>query len=58
MLAEVTTSTPDRGVVRRGVTMLKGLLAAVAAGVTSGVASESGKLARHLIERLGSALPS
>lgn len=56
VLAEVTRPSPDSGVVRRGVTMLKGVLAAVAAGVYGGVTAETSEAARDLIEKLVSAL--
>lgn len=57
VLTEVTNPSPDRGVVRRGVTMLKGLLAAAGAGVGTAVTAETAEHARQLIELLGSSLP-
>ncbi|HCX86209.1 MAG TPA: hypothetical protein DHV14_13970 [Micrococcales bacterium] len=57
LLEEVTKEAPDRNAVRRGVTMLKGLLAAAGTGVRTGVSAESAEAARALIEQLGNALP-
>jgi len=57
VLAEVTRANPDGGVVRRGVTMLKGLLSAAGAGVSTAVTAETTEHARHLIALLASALP-
>mgnify|MGYP003414671679 FL=1 len=58
ILREVVKAEPDRGIVKRGVTMLKGLLAPVSSGVSKAVTQESADLARQMIESLGSALPS
>ncbi|WP_336627540.1 MULTISPECIES: hypothetical protein [unclassified Microbacterium] len=57
VLAEVVKTDPDQGVIRRGLTMIKGLLAPIAAGVTAAVTAESTEAARHTIEVLGSSLP-
>lgn len=37
LLTEVTQPEPDRGVLRRGITALKGVLAPIAAGLSAGV---------------------
>lgn len=57
VLAEVVKEEPDDGIIKRGVTMLKGLLAPVAAGVGAGVSAESAEAARTLIDALGTSLP-
>ena len=57
VLGGVVKAGPDRGVVKRGVTMLKGLLAPVAAGDSTAVTSESTELAKTVIDGLGSTLP-
>lgn len=56
VLKEVTKEQPDAGVVKRAVTMLKGLLAAAGAGVAAAVTTESAEVARGLIEALSGAL--
>lgn len=58
VLREVVKPAPDRGVVRRGIIMLKGLLAPVASGISKAVTDESADLAGRLIESLGNSLPS
>lgn len=58
ILRAVVKTEPDRGIVKRGVTMLKGLLAPVSSGVGKAVTEESADLARQMIESLGNALPS
>jgi hypothetical protein len=57
ILREVVKAEPDKGIVKRGVTMLKGLLAPVASGVTKAVTQESADVAQKMIESLGEALP-
>lgn len=57
VLGEVVKAEPDQGAIKRSVTMLKGLLAPVAAGVTAAVSGESAELAKTVIEGLGSTLP-
>lgn len=57
VLEEITKPEPERNIVKRGVTLLKGLLAPVASGIAKAVSDESADLARTLIEGLG-ALPS
>lgn len=58
ILREVVKTEPDRGIVKRGITMLKGLLAPVSSGVKKAVTQKSADLARQMIESLGNALPS
>lgn len=58
ILREVVKAEPDRGIVRRGVTMLKGLLAPIASGISKAVTQESAEAAQQMIESLGNALPS
>jgi hypothetical protein len=57
VLAEVIKPDPDKGVVKRGLTMIKGLLAPISAGVSAGVTAESSEAARHAIDALSSGLP-
>ena len=57
LLHEVTKDEPDQGVLRRGVTMVKGLLAPLVAGVEQGASAEAADLTRTVIEQLGNALP-
>jgi hypothetical protein len=60
LLAEVTKPEPDATLIRRGLTLLKGALAPIAAGVSTGVTAavtaESQETARHALELLQSAL--
>jgi hypothetical protein len=57
VLGEVVKAEPNQGVVKRSVTMLKGLFAPVAAGLSAAATEESSELARQAIEALGSSLP-
>lgn len=57
VLGELVKEEPDESVIKRGVTMLKGLLAPVATGVGLAVSGESAELAKTVIEGLGSTLP-
>lgn len=52
VLAEVVKDEPDKGVVARGIRLLKGTLAAVGAGIDSAVTDESKALAVGAIEQL------
>lgn len=54
VLGEVVQSEPDRGLIRRSLTMIKGLLAPLATGVGRVATEESAKVAREAIEALGS----
>ncbi|MGP5054393.1 hypothetical protein ACTXJ3_04675 [Brachybacterium paraconglomeratum] len=58
ILREVVKANPDRGIIKRSVTMLKGLLAPVAAGISKAVTQESSEAAQQMIESLGNALLS
>ncbi|MFJ4175268.1 hypothetical protein [Microbacterium sp. NPDC089696] len=58
ILHEAVKDDPDRGLVRRGITMLKGVLAPIASGVAKAVSDETAEMARDLISSLGEALPS
>jgi hypothetical protein len=53
VLAEVVKDDPDRGVVKRGVMMLKGLLSPVALGMSTGAADGAQEWARTAVEQLG-----
>ncbi|AXK90084.1 MULTISPECIES: hypothetical protein [Actinomycetes] len=57
ILAEVVNEEPDPGIVKRGLTMIKGLLSPIAAGVTAAATDESAQAAREVIQRLGEAVP-
>lgn len=56
ILREVTRSRPDRGLIRRSVSALKGLLAPLALAAQAGVSDEVRDWARTAIEQLGSGL--
>lgn len=56
VFAEVVRDTPDRGLLSRTVTMLKGLLASVSAGVGAAATDESRELASGLIRQFEAAL--
>ncbi len=58
ILREVIKTDPDSGLIRRSVTMLKGLLAPIASGISSAFTQESASVARQMIEALGSTLQS
>ncbi|MDQ3404290.1 MAG: hypothetical protein M3548_12990 [Actinomycetota bacterium] len=53
VLAEVVRPDPDRGVVRRGLTAIKGALALLSAGVLTGAEEGSVELAREFVKSLG-----
>ncbi|WP_433272236.1 hypothetical protein ACQPZF_15840 [Actinosynnema sp. CS-041913] len=53
VLAEVVRPEPDRGVVRRGLTAIKGTLAQLAAGLVTGATDGSTELAKELVKSLG-----
>lgn len=57
VLGEVVKDEPDQGRVKRGITMLRGLLAPLATGVGTAVSGEAAELSKTLIEGLGSTLP-
>lgn len=54
---EVVKSEPDQGIVRQGVTVIKGLLAPISAGLGKAATEETAEAARHVIGALGSSLP-
>jgi len=56
VLEEVTKTEPDRGLVRRGVTMIKGLLTPIALGLQAGAAVGATEWAHTAIEQLGAAV--
>ncbi|MCS3494398.1 hypothetical protein M2368_003430 [Arthrobacter sp. JUb119] len=57
VLQEVVKAEPDQGLVRRGITMVKGLLAPVASGLSKAATDETAETAREVIEALGQSLP-
>lgn len=57
LLGEVVNPVPDQGIIRRSVTMIKGLLAPVGSGASKAVTEETAEAAREVIDALGSALP-
>ena len=58
VLSEVVTGEPRPSFVKRGVTMIKGLLAPIAAGASKAVTEETAEATRQVIEALGNSLPS
>ncbi|RPF21076.1 hypothetical protein [Myceligenerans xiligouense] len=56
VLAEVTKENPDDRVIKRGVTLMKGALAAVGAGLSKAVTAETAQRAAVIIDTLGQAL--
>lgn len=58
LLTEVVKAEPDKGVVRQGVTLVKGLLASITTGVNQAVTAQSADYARETIEALGNAVGS
>ena len=58
LVAEMAKAEPDRGVVKRGVTMLNGLLASALTGTNQAFAAESTERVRSLIAQLVSAVPN
>lgn len=57
VLNEIVKETPDPGVIKRGLTMVKGLLAPIATGVRLAVTAESTEAAQQVIQALGNNLP-
>jgi len=57
VLNEIVKETPDASVIKRGLTMVKGLLAPIATGVRLAVTAESTEAAQHVIQALGNNLP-
>lgn len=58
VLREVVKAKPDRGVVKRSITILKGLLAPIASGLSQAMTEETTEMARHMVDALGNVLPS
>ncbi len=58
VLREVTQDEPKPGAVRRGVTLIKGLLAPIATGLGQAVEQETTDTARDIIDALGTLLPT
>lgn len=56
ILRQVVTAEPDRGVIRKAVTIIKGLLAPIASGIGAAVTDESTELSRTFIESLGNSI--
>lgn len=57
VLAEVVEEEPNQGIIKRGLTMIKGLLSPIATAAAEAVSEESAELARSAIQELGSSLP-
>lgn len=57
VLGEVTKGHPDSGVVKRGVAVVKGILAPLALGVRAGVSDSAREWAKTAVEQLTSTLP-
>lgn len=58
VLKEVVKDNPSPTVIRRGLIMIKGLLAPLSAGASKVATEESAKAARSIIEALGDVFPS
>lgn len=56
VLQELTKEQPDSGLVRRGASAVKGVLASVLLSTQTGISDGTREIARSLVERLGSAL--
>ena len=56
VLSEVTKESPDRGVIRRGVAIVKGILAPLAVGARAGVSDSAREWAKTAVEQLTSTL--
>ncbi|MFI9537882.1 hypothetical protein ACIG56_32160 [Nocardia fusca] len=57
VLAEVVEEEPNQGRIKRGLTMIKGLLSPIATSAIEAASEESAELARTVIQDLGSSLP-
>lgn len=57
ILGEVVKPEPERSVVKRAVTFLKGLLAPIAAGIATGTTAEMAEMTRQMIEGLSGTFP-
>lgn len=58
ILGEVVKPEPEKSVVKRAATFLKGLLAPIAAGIATGTTAEMAEMTRQMIEGLSDTLPS
>ncbi|MBM3714187.1 MAG: hypothetical protein FJW64_00365 [Actinobacteria bacterium] len=56
VLAELVKESPDTSIVRRGVTLLRGLLGPVAAGLNRAATEETAETARAVIQQLTESL--
>jgi hypothetical protein len=57
VLQQVTTDKPDRSIVGRAVTMIRGLLVSAAEGIGDSVSDESAEMASEVIDAIGRAMP-
>jgi hypothetical protein len=57
VLSEVTKEHPDRGVIKRGIAIVKGILAPFALGAQAGMSDSAREWAKTAVEQLTSALP-
>ncbi|WP_116952483.1 hypothetical protein [Jiangella endophytica] len=58
VLGEVVKAEPDKRILKRAATMIKGLLAPVGLGVGKAVTEESAEAARQVIENIVQTIPS
>lgn len=58
ILEELVKPVPEQSAVRRGVTIIKGLLAPIGVGLSKAATDATAESAREIIEALGVALPS
>ncbi|NEW42537.1 hypothetical protein [Nocardia cyriacigeorgica] len=56
VLAEVVSEEPNQGAIKRFLTMIKGLLSPIAAGVVDAATEESAELTRNAIQAIGAAV--
>lgn len=57
VLAEVVEDDPNQGIIKRALTMIKGLLSPIATGAIAAASEESAQLTRTVIQELGTSLP-
>ena len=57
VLSEVVKPEPDQKIIKRAVTMIKGLLAPIGAGVSQAATDETAEATRTVIDALGTVLP-
>lgn len=58
ILAEVVKPEPDESILRRATTMLKGIVAPIAAGLNKAMTEETTEAARGVIDAITGAIPS